>query len=326
MGTKAQGGSKKASKNKISSKENEEVDRMYKGEAQPERGTVVHIQKETKVPLGDEPHRLREDIIGSFGMADAMSFINRRRSVFRYEVAGSSSRLKRESIMMVRLIKLNVNRALRINARGELNNLRYILTSPTDLSLDVLLRKYPKMDNGSISHILLETFTCLKELHSTRCAHFDVQPSSFALKKDDKKTFLFVKLGFAVQLSKESSRPTTTYEGGNRRYASRRAHTDQLRGRADDFESFAFMAYEIVHMEKLPWWKEADDRMVQYMKWTFIRTLDTKKDDSCRIVAVIAENAYSCSRTNSDKIEAAIMDVLAHWAMKHKGEPLAWEK
>ncbi|CAB3398896.1 unnamed protein product [Caenorhabditis bovis] len=252
----------------------------------------THFLKETKVLLNNEAYRFRDDVKGVFGKVEAKAFVSKRLAEFRFEqTIGDRNRIKNEASMIVRLLRYGSTRAVRIYNRGEINGIKYIVTTAMGKNLADVLKEHKKLEPYAYLHILVQTFLSIRDIHDTHCAHFDIQPSSFSFKRGDPRWIQASSFHCAFYLRNYEALEKERLQKGERW------------GVSDDFESWIFMAYEIVHSEKLKWAKERNPLQMLYSKWLFLVTYRHSVKAVEKRMARLIELVFSCSQTNFKGID-----------------------
>lgn len=141
----------------------------------------------------------------------------------------------------------------------------------------------------TVSHLALETFRAIKNLHAIGFVHRDIKPSNFAIGKNSPREIFLVDFGLAYTFGKLSTSvidgkivssypPHADYVNpdkkkgagfrGTVRYASLRAHREEFLSYQDDLISWFYMLIEM-SAGALPWRRVKSKKDVQTAKETY---------------------------------------------------------
>ncbi|CAD5116636.1 DgyrCDS5507 [Dimorphilus gyrociliatus] len=212
----------------------------------------------------------------------------------------------------------------------------YIIMTLLGRNLSDLRRSEQDQKFGlyTISHLALETFQAIKNLHAIGFVHRDIKPSNFAVSADNSRDIFLVDFGLAYTFGKLSTSirdskiissypPHADYVNpdkkkgagfrGTVRYASLRAHKEEFLSYQDDLISWFYMLIEM-SAGALPWRRLKNKEDVQTAKemYTTANSLFwfSLHDDRCqpedaRPIYTVHEKLHATFR----KIHKRIMNI-----------------
>ncbi|CAI5444480.1 unnamed protein product [Caenorhabditis angaria] len=294
---------------------------------------VLHYKAGDKVFIENAPFRFRHDVKGEFGCVEARGFVDTNRFDFRFELKDkNASRIKNEGITLVRLNKNGSNRAIRIYQSGDVGNVHYLLTSRTGRCFADVLKDLHNLEPYVYTHIVRETFLSIQEIHEVNCAHFDIQPSSFSLSANTPSMIVFSGFTATVRLKlvQDYDKEKKVRIAQPNRFTSRRQHKGQRLGIADDFESWIYMIYEVVHDKKLEWATATNNLEMLYKKWLFLKeyTAPPINKDAEKKIRYMIDVIWSCNAYNTADVDGVLSALIKEWydTSYQNGKKMPWEK